>query len=359
MNKDNTSENIVDKKLNSLKWIGEDVNEWSQGIRNGYARAYIIFSLLDTGVFDALKGHKKTSSQLANECNLNSYLLDGVLNYLTYADVVLEKEHDSYFFTEKGLEYIFSDKIATISYGAVGGYSCLFTNLTASLKNEVKYGDDFIRQGDFVAISSQVTGGGNYKWITDKLSELGVETVLDLGCGTAGVLTEYCRINPNINGIGVDISEGAINEATKIVAENNLSDRIKLVVGDITKPETYESQAGKFQAINGVMVFHEFLREGEDYMVNLLKDMKSKFPGTYLFLGEVDIYSDAEIRALDIPDRTHFLFYQYVIHALTWQGMPMHKEKWIDIMERAGLEIVEVKEDLPSLLRIVEIVAKF
>ena len=37
----------------------------------------------------------------------------------------------------------------------------------------------------------------------------------------------------------------------------------------------------------------------------------------------------------------------------------MHKEKWIDIMERAGLEIVEVKEDLPSLLRIVEIVAKF
>ena len=357
MNKNNKK--AIDKKLNSLQWIGEGLNEWSQGIRNGYARAYIIFSLLDTGVFEALREKKKTSIELANECNLNSYLLDGVMNYLTFADVVLEKENDHYFLTEKGLEYVFSDKIRTISYGAVGGYSCLFTNLTASLKNEVKYGDDFVRRGDYVAISSQATGGGNYKWITDKLSELGVETVLDLGCGTAGVLIEYCRLNPGLNGIGVDISKGAIEEATKKVAENELSDRIKLVIGDITKPETYESQAGKFQAINGVMVFHEFLRDGEEYMVDLFKDMKNKFPRTYLFLGEVDIYSEAEIRALEIPDRTHFLFYQYVIHTLTGQGMPMHKEKWIDIMETAGLEIVEVKEDLPSLLPIVEIVAKF
>ena len=345
---------------NPQDWLGGDLITWSQSIRNGYIRAYTIFALLETGVFAALKnGEKKSAEKLSQKCNIEPYLLDGILNFLVYSDIVLEKTENLYFLTDKGREYLFTDVMTTLSWGAVGGYSCILTELIPALRREKKYGEDFIRRGDYVAISSQATGNGMYSWVVSELARLNVETVLDLGCGTAGVLINFCQINPNLKGIGVDIDARAIEEATRRVKVAGMEDRIKLVEGDITKPETYQAQAGHFQAINSIMAMHEFLRDSEDFVVDILKDMKAKFPGVYFLLGEVDTYSDSEIMNIPYPNRIHYLFYQYMIHPLTWQGMPMPKENWVNLFQRAGLEIIKVKEDLPSLLRLVGIVGKF
>ena len=75
-----------------------------------------------------------------------------------------------------------------MSFGAVGAYSCILTELVPSLRNEKKYGEDYIRPGDLIAKGSYYTGRKNYPWVIENMKKLGVKKVADLGCGSADVL---------------------------------------------------------------------------------------------------------------------------------------------------------------------------
>ena len=52
-------------------FLGETMQEWAQNMRNGYTRAFIMFALHETGVFDLLKGHQRSPSANASHA-LNS-----------------------------------------------------------------------------------------------------------------------------------------------------------------------------------------------------------------------------------------------------------------------------------------------
>ncbi len=338
-------------------WLGKNLKSWSQGIRNGYIRSFIIFALHETGVLEALRrGGDKTTEELAGECSVNAHVLDGILNFLAHADRVLTKKDGRFSLTENG-RWLFEDPVLAMSFGAVGGYACLLYELVPTLRNEKRYGVDFERRGDLIAKGSYYTGKGNYPWVVSQLTQLGVRTVADLGCGLADVLIGFCRLDPNLQGVGVDISKEALKEAGGRVREAGLSNRIRLVHGDITRPESFGEAVKEVQAFNGIMVFHEFLRDGEEAVVEMLRRMKKEFPGRYLLVGEFDRLSDEEFQAMPFPDRIHPLFYQYVIHPLTWQGLPMEKERWLSLFERAGLDLVTMKDDFP--FRLVEFVLRF
>lgn len=99
----------------------------------------------------------------------------------------------------------------------------------------------------------------------------------------------------------MDISQEALEEAGRRVAAAGLADRIALCRGDITHPETFESHVQDVQAFHGLMVFHEFLRDGEEAVVELFRRMKQRFPGRYLMVGEFNRLSDDEFRAMPYP----------------------------------------------------------
>lgn len=338
-------------------WLGQDLKSWAQSIRNGYARAFIIFALHETGVFDALRsGEAKTAEELATACHVNAHILDGVLNFLAHADEVLVKKGDRFSLTERG-EWLFADSVRAMSFGAVGAYACLLYELVPTLRGEKRYGVDFERRGDLVAKGSYYTGKQSYPWVVSELSRLGVESVADLGCGSAEVLISFCSLDLTLRGVGIDISPGALEEARRRVQTAGLTDRIRLLQGDITRPESYEAEVKDVQAFNGIMTFHEFLRDGEEAVVEIFRRMKRRFPGRYLLIGEFDRVSDEEFQAMAFPDRIHPLFYQYIIHPLTWQGLPIPRASWLRLFERAGLEILNVKDGFP--FRLVEFVLRF
>lgn len=337
-------------------WLGEDVKSWAQSIRNGYARAFLLFALHETGVFEALRrGGPKTTGELANECGLNAYLLDGVLNFLAFSDRILVKQGNRFQLTKRG-EWVFADQVLAMSFGAVGAYACLLSELVPALRNTKRYGVDFERRGDLLARGSYYTGKANYPWVVAELVRRGVRTVADLGCGSGETLIAFCRINPELRGVGIDISRGALEEARRRVEEAGLSDRIMLIEGDFTRPETFAKQVQHVEAFNGIMAFHEFLRDGEEPVIELFRGLKGHFPGRYVFVGEFNRLSDEEFQAMPFPDRIHPLFYQYIIHPLTWQGLPTTKAHWLSIFERAGLEVVHVKDDFP--FRLVEYILR-
>ena len=243
-----------------------------------------------------------------------------------------------------------------MSFGAVGAYSCILTELVPSLRNEKKYGIDFVRKGDLIAKGSYHTGKGNYPWVLDKMREMGIKKVADLGCGSADVIINLCKSDKNLKGVGIDISNDALEEAKKRIQNNGLSERIKLSQGDLYKPETFSSSVKDVDAFNAIMVMHEFLRDGKESVIQMFKSMKKEFKGKYFFLGEFDCVEDDEYQGMNYPDRIHYLFYQHMIHPLTNQGLA-RKEDWLDIFQKAGVEVLETNDKLS--FRLVQFILKF
>lgn len=337
-------------------WLGTDLKSWAQNIRNGYIRAFLIFALHETGVFEALRRRgNRTSAELAAECHLDPHLLEGALNFLAHADRVLAKREGRFSLGERG-EWLFADPVLAMSYGAVGGYSALLYNMVDTLRGRKRYGVDFVRPGDLIAKGSYYTGKGNYPWVVSELSRLGARVVADLGCGSGEVVISFCRLDPSLRGVGIDIDSAALSEAERRARDAGVGDRIRWMIGDVQRPETWANEAADVQAFNAIMVIHEFLRDGEEAVVEMFRRMKEQFPGRYLLMGEFDRLSDEELEQMPYPDRIHPLFYQEIIHPHTWQGLPITKAAWLRILERAGLEILAVKDDFP--FRLVEFVVR-
>jgi len=311
--------------------------------------------LHETGVFETLRADgPKSVVELAHIHGLRPRLLDGILHFLLHSDCVLEKAGDQFGLTSRGREYLFTDQVLTMAYGAIGAYSCLLYELVPTLRGQKTYGVDFERPGDLLARGSFYTGRGNYQWIVSELRRLGVTHVADLGCGACEVLIAFCQLDPSLQATGIDISPGALKEAGERLAGVGLADRIRLVRGDVTKPETFEAQVKNVGAFNALMAFHEFLRDGEEAVVEILRRMQKLFPGKYLILGEFNPLTDEEFQALPYARRMHPLFYQHIIHMLTPQGQPISKERWLALFSRAGVKVLTVKDDFP--FRLVEYV---
>ena len=273
-----------------------------------------------------------------------------------HSDKILSKKDGKFSFTEFGRKNLFTDALLTMSFGAVGAYSCILTELVPSLRNEKKYGEDYIRPGDLIAKGSYYTGRKNYPWVIENMKKLGVKKVADLGCGSADVLISLCQQDKDLSGVGVDISDKALDEAKDRISEKGLQNRISLVQGDLYKPSTYSSKIKDVDGFNAIMVMHEFLRDGKEKVIQMFKDMKKEFKGKYFFLGEFDCLEDEEYQKMPYPDRIHFLFYQHVIHPLTWQGLTF-KEEWLDIFKQADVELVKMEDKLN--FRLVQFVLKF
>jgi len=342
-------------------FLGENITHWTQSIRRGYAMSFLLSSFHDTGVFNYLKDlNKKSSDEISKNLNLNKSVLESGLNFLSNADNSINKHKNNFYqMTELGKKRIFSDQAMAMALGAVGAYHVLFTNFTATLKNEKVYGKDFIRDGRLVAKSSVLTGKANYPWVAQKLADLKVDTVIDLGCGSGDVIIDFCKRQKSFKGIGLDISPGAIEVAKENVKKNNLEDRIDLIIGDMLNPKSYSSKIkskGEKVAFNAIMALHEFLIDGEIAAINVLKKMKKEFPESYFILGEYNRCTDEEFATIPIYERMHMLFYQEIIHGLTDQDLAS-LETWKKIFEESDVELVEYKSDFP--FRLIEYVLKF
>ena len=335
-------------------WLGEDLSSWTASMLSGLTRSHLLFALAEAGVFAAIDeagDDGRTSDELAAECALDRRLLEGALTFLALADQVLVKKGDRFFSGERA-EWLGEDQTRGVSLLYVGGYSCLLSNLLPALRKEERYGVDFERPGDMVARGSYIATRANYPWILSELSALGVEVVADLGCGAAHILIDFCGRRAELQGVGIDISPEALTEARRAVEDAGLTDRIRLIEGDITRPRDYAAQLGDVQAFNANFVLHEFLRDGEQAVVEILRQMKELFPGRYLVVAEFDAPSDEEYLELPIPDRIFMLFYQHIIHPMSWQGLPIPTASWRRLYQRAGIELLKVKDDHPRRLHV-------
>lgn len=316
--------------------------EWTRNILSGYIRAYLYHALIKTGVIDALLAsgsEGKTVEELAAGGKLRPHLLKGVLDYLLVADVVLDHREGRYSVNQLGQKVLTKNRafLSLVLDNGIAAYGSILTELLPALKGEKNYGVDFTRAGDVVARTSYHAGKDSYPWILAELEKRQAKIVADLCCGTAELLIGFCRLAPGLKAVGIDIDRDAVREATERVKAAGLADRITIVQGDVTQPQSYADRLGEVDAFTCIGALHEFLRRGEEAVERILRDMGSTFPGRYFVLGEFHALSEAAYRELPLPARVSSAWYQHVVHPLSLQGLPLPREKWLELFARAGL----------------------
>jgi len=75
-----------------------------------------------------------------------------------------------------------------------------------------------------------------HKYIVDQLEIKKSDNILDLGCGhghTLSYITE--KINKTGNAVGLDINESLLAVAERVLREDILNDKLKLIKADVSK----------------------------------------------------------------------------------------------------------------------------
>jgi len=146
------------------------------------------------------------------------------------------------------------------------------------------------------------------------------DVVVDLGCGPATQLGLVARLNPDIQFIGVDLSEEMLNKASAYLAELNI-DNVELRQQDITQLQSFDNNS--VDAVMSTVVLHHL--PDTQCLENTFAQVKRILkPDAGLYLADFGhLKSDKTIQnfAYQYADQQAELFtldYLYSLQAAFW-----------------------------------------
>lgn len=302
------------------------------GLFQGYAISSVLASLGMTGLLPTLAGPDGlTADAIAERGGERGDLLAASLRYLTARGLAAESG-GGFTLTDQGRQVC--DEYGYLVW-LVGGYGEPLRRMDAFLEGSHRYGDDYPRDGRWVADGAAIIGKTDVVPEAMKLLERNsFSTVLDLGCGNARFLVKLCE-KFGSNGIGVDLSPAACESAEKLIAESSIPDKVRVEVGD----------AGALDKVPGLdnvdlvvtfFLLHEILASGRDVLVDYLQKMSKAIPsGARLLIAEVEPpRADGDTEQRFTPEFTlvHNLMRQFLITA----------EEWTSVLADGGFAVKEV-----------------
>ncbi|WP_395575171.1 SAM-dependent methyltransferase [Streptomyces sp. BK79] len=325
MTADSKSVEVLDDEVQHT-W--KSVAEAGAGeLASSYVLSTAIVGLANSGVADRLSGDWTPLADLAPKPELADRI-GKVLRFLELRGIV-ESQDDTWRTTERGARLL--DEVAESLLGYyVDAYGPVLHDIGGLLNGTRTYGTDVSRDTEALGLRCEVlfrSFGGNL--VRDLVRERGARGVLDLGCGTGGLLLDLVRDNPGLRGFGLDIAEDAITYAGRRAAEQGVGDRLSFLVGDAFRPQDWPAEVvegADFYVAVGAL--HEHFRDGEAAVVDLLGrygELLRADRNRTLLLCEPELFVDTE--------DANF----YLIHVLTEQGFPQPREGWLKVIEAAGL----------------------
>ena len=306
-------------------------------ISNHYL-AVCLHHIFVTGIFDELaqKDQPVHIASIANKLKMDVNRLTGLFLFLANEGVVNVME-GKVILTTKGHQYGEFKAWYTIM---IGGYSITIQQIGSALFD----GSPFCcREGRYVGLGSCEMSRFDGMPITQTLlrrANLECQEMLDLGCGNALYLVDFCRNMPKLRAWGVEPDLGGYNEACNLVREARMEDRIRLH-NSSTSMFLQNIPAGCNPDLMVLgFVLHEILaQEGEEAVIKLLRSVTDQFKQINIVVIEV-------INEIDNPTfmqhglAKNFWNPYYLIHYFTLQKLEK-KKFWESIFESAGLNIVD------------------
>jgi len=311
-----------------------------------YTLAVSIYHLFETGLFDKLEELKETSiKELTAELSFDEEKLEGFLLYLKNENIV-HNNKDLFSLTEKGKELKEFRGWYTM---LIGGYGETFHQVGEKLKQDTGWAT---RDAQKVGVGSCHISHYDAIPLTRILMEkINIEEIrlLDLGCGNARYLVEFCKSVPNMKAWGVEPDRGGYNEAVKLVKDNNLESRINLTCcGAVDFFKGNNDFEPNFVVLG--FVLHEILgQEGEQGVIQFINRIIERYPDIHIIIIEVD---DQINNPTIMRHGLSLAYYNpyYLLHYFTNQQLkPL--SFWENLFKQCNLEIMEkefVNKDVDS-----------
>ena len=177
------------------------------------------------------------------------------------------------------------------------------------------------------------------------LGELGVTSFVDLGCGTAGLMIEHALGHQGSRCIGVDASAPAIAEARRRIAENGLSDRVRVVEGDVCRIADLVAADDRdsVQCLVATSVANAFFGEPGGTAIDAwFSALRRAFPGRIMILGD---YFGSLGHPLQDPAALARGLFHDVAQVLSGQGIPPGDlDEWAKLLDRNGCTLIKAFE---------------
>lgn len=300
----------------------------------GYAATRCMWTLMHVGLLDELLENETVRlDEFAEKNGLDAKVLSAVCEYLDGIKV-LNYENGRCMLEPKGAALLEEPRGL---FDLLYGYEPVFSRLDEMARSVQVYGRDFTRRGEAVAKGSGELGRQMpFLAVRELVHSHGFGRVLDLGCGDLEFLFLLCE-KPDILCFGVDCDAEAVEYARKRLSDAGLGERVKVSLGDMFEVEALAREYPDVDAITAIDVFHEYLSEGPEKVVELLKKMKEHFSKAHLVVAEFFKIPRAWLRRIPTTTLEHHLF-----HSLTNQEI-LPIAQWVDVFEEAGYGIVEKK----------------
>lgn len=308
----------------------------------GFVLASTLYHFFETGLFDSLHESRRTADELIRNHGMEPDRLIEMLLFLQNEGIV-EDNQGRFQLTAKGREY---EDFRGWYIMLIGGYGGTFLQMGERLRQgsppatrdsaQVGVGSCAISHYDAIPLTrslmAKVTDPGN------------PVRLLDLGCGNALYLVEFCGAMPNIHAWGVEPSAKGYEAAVDLVRQSGLDSRIRLTCS--TALDFFRTVDADYRPDFIVLgfVLHEILgQSGEEAVLQMLRGIVERFPDVSLIVIEVD-------RRIDDPSvMQHGLalsYYNayYLLHPFTQQRLET-RAFWDQLFARAGLTTL-AREDV-------------
>ncbi len=192
-------------------------------------------------------------------------------------------------------------------------------------------------------------------WLPKQLEQLGLRSLLEVGCGSAPVLRSAAQANWRVRGVAADPSPEMLNLARERIAAQGLGERIRLEQCDLEGIATGERIFAK--AFDGIVlrnVLNEYFRDGHEKVVGLLAALSRNYPAARIVVS--DYFGGLGTNGGECQTLTHDL-----VQVVSGQGIPpdSHQE-WDEIYAKAGLRLTAraIDRSTQGITQFMDVVAR-
>lgn len=301
----------------------------------GFVLASMTYHFFDSGLFDYLRARPAASlTRIATDLRLNVKKLRGLLDYLVNENLVARHEEE-YRLCERAVQlHRFKGWYTML----IGGYGNTFLQMGSVLGSDTQWAS---RDAAKVGIGSCEISHYDAMPLTRSLMAQSPRrgcNLLDLGCGNALYLAEFCRSDPDLRALGVEPDRGGYEAGLRTIDQYGLSDRVSLVnMGAVEFMRSDIRFEPDFLILG--FVLHEIVgSEGRASTVEFLRSIVHRFPRIRLIVIEVDERSREPHVMRHGLSRAYYNPY-YLLHNFTRQQLLPHSE-WLKIFAEARLELL-------------------
>jgi len=307
------------------------------GLAKGFYTAKALLAMWRLGLFDrAVRDGELDTAAIAAEWNVDDELVRPLFNYLVVRGFLELTDTGTFRLTSRGhAAWPYRGYLSTM----VGAYEPVFSRLEELVTGKITYGQDLTRSHEEMVRGLTVLEDRMMGTVARAVLDAGARKVLDVGCGSARMLSRMCELAPGLRAVGVDRDPSSCAVARETAQLHGLADRLTIVQGDAFDVATLPADVlAGVDTVTVMFLLHEVLRQrGRDGTVRLLGEI-ARLVGAdgRLVMVEVAGTTDHRYREQQLFVPEYELLHEYTNQRLASQA------EWEAMVGEAGMAVVDV-----------------